>query len=177
MRAHKTLLDIATRVVQLDSSLYGTQVFQLSVILVATPSVHHTAAQNLEDIPVACEFPDVFSKDLSGMPPDRDVEFIIELQPGTAPISKRPYKMTPKELAELKVQLNELLDKGYIRPSFSPWGCPALFVKRKDQSLRLCVDYRPLNAVTIKNKYPLPTSTFSLINLPMLKSFPRLIFV
>jgi hypothetical protein len=73
-----------------------------------------------------------------------------------APISRRPYKMTPKELAESKVQLNELLDKGYIRPSSSPWGCPALFVKKKDQSLRLCVDYRPLNAVTVMNKYPLP---------------------
>jgi hypothetical protein len=90
------------------------------------------------------------------MPPDRDVEFIIELQPGTAPISRRPYKMTPKELAELKVQLSELLDKRYIRPSSSPWGCPALFVKKKDLSLRLCVDYWLLNAVTIKNKYPLP---------------------
>jgi hypothetical protein len=105
---------------------------------------------------VACEFPDVFSKDLSGMPPNWDVEFIIELQPGMAPISRRSYKMTPKELVELKVQLNELLGKGYICPSSSPWGCPALFVKKKDQSLRLCVDYRPLNAVTVKNKYPLP---------------------
>jgi hypothetical protein len=123
---------------------------------VATPSVHHTAAQNLEDIPVACEFSDIFLEDLPGMPPDRDVEFAIELQLGTAPISRRPYKMTPKELAELNVQLNELLDKGYIRPSFSPWGCPALFVKKKDQSLSLCVDYRRLNVVTIKNKYPLP---------------------
>jgi hypothetical protein len=90
------------------------------------------------------------------MPPDRDVEFIIELQPGTAPISRRPYKMTPKELAEMKIQLKELLDKGYICPSSSPWGYPALFVKKKDQSLRLCVDYRPLNTVTIKNKYHLP---------------------
>jgi hypothetical protein len=90
------------------------------------------------------------------MPPDQDVEFIIELQPGMTPISRQPYKMTPKELAELKVQLNELLDKGYIHPSSSPWGCLALFVKKKDQSLRLCVDYRPLNTVTIKNKYTLP---------------------
>jgi hypothetical protein len=90
------------------------------------------------------------------MPPDRDIEFIIELQPGTAPISKRPYRMPPNELAELKIQLQDLLDKGFIRPSASPWGCPALFVKKKDNSLRLCVDYRPLNAVTIKNKYPLP---------------------
>jgi hypothetical protein len=105
---------------------------------------------------VACEFPDVFSKDLSDMPPNWDVEFIIELQPGMTPISRRLYKMAPKELAELKVQLNELLDKGYIRPSSSPWGCPVLFVKKKDQYLRLCVDYRPLNTVTVKNKYPLP---------------------
>jgi hypothetical protein len=90
------------------------------------------------------------------MPPVRDVEFVIELQPDMAPISRRPYKTTPKELAELNVQLNELLDKGYIRLSLSPWGYPALFVKKKDQSLRLCVDYRPLNAVTIKKKYPLP---------------------
>jgi hypothetical protein len=93
---------------------------------------------------------------LPGMPPDRDIEFAIELQPGTTPISKRPYRMPPAELAELKKQLQELLDKGFIRPSTSPWGCPALFVKKKDESLRLCIDYRPLNVVTIKNKYPLP---------------------
>jgi hypothetical protein len=111
---------------------------------------------NLEDIPVAYEFPDAFSEDLPGMAPDQDVEFIIELQPSKTPISKRSYKMSPKDLAELKVQLKELFDKGYIRPSSSPWGCSALFVKKKDQSLRLCVDYRPLNAITIKNKYPLP---------------------
>jgi hypothetical protein len=91
-----------------------------------------------------------------GMLPDRDIEFAIELQPGTAPISKRPYRMPPAELAELKKQLQELLDKGFIHPSTSPRGCPALFVKKKDESLRLCFDYRPLNAVTIKNKYPLP---------------------
>jgi hypothetical protein len=90
------------------------------------------------------------------MPPDQDIEFVIELQPGTAPISKRPYRMPPNELAELKIQLQDLLDKGFIRPSASSWGCPALFVKKKDNSLRLCVDYRPLNVVTIKIKYPLP---------------------
>ena len=98
----------------------------------------------------------MFPDDLPGMPPDRDIEFVIELQPGTAPISKRPYRMPPKELAELKIQLQELLDKGFICPSASPWGCLALFVKKKDDSLRLCMDYRPLNAVTIKNKYTLP---------------------
>jgi hypothetical protein len=137
-------------------SPHGTQVLQLLAIPAATPSVHHTAAQNLEDNLVACEFPDVFPEDLQSMPLDRDVKFVIELQPGTTPISRRPYKMTLKELAELKVQLNELLDKGYIRPSSSPWGCPTLFMKKKDQFLRLYVDYRPLNAVTVKNKYPLP---------------------
>jgi hypothetical protein len=105
---------------------------------------------------VVREFADVFPDELPGMPPDRDVEIVIELQPGTTPISKRSYRMPPKELVELKTQLQELLDKGCIRPSSSPWGCPTLFVKKKDGSLRLCVDYRPLNAVTIKNKYPLP---------------------
>jgi hypothetical protein len=113
---------------------------------------HFSAGRNSSSSRVA----DVFPDELPGMPPDRDVEFVIELQPGTAPISKRTYRMPPKELAELKTQLQELLDKGYICPSSSPWGCPALFVKKKDGSLRLCVDYRPLNAVTIKNKYPLP---------------------
>ena len=110
----------------------------------------------MAEIPVVCEYPDVFPDDLPGMPPDRNVKFAIELQPGTAPISRRSYRMPPNELAELKKHLQELLDKGYIRPSTSPWGCPALLVKKKDQSLRLCVDYRLLNAVTIKNKYPLP---------------------
>jgi hypothetical protein len=89
------------------------------------------------------------------MPPDQEVEFTIQLQSGTAPISRRQYKMAPKELAELKIQLKELLDKGYIHPSSAPWGCTTFFMKKKDQSLRLCVDYQPLNAITIKNKYPL----------------------
>jgi hypothetical protein len=112
--------------------------------------------RRLEDIHVVHEFSDVFSDDLPRMPPERAIEFKIELQPGTAPISKAPYKMSRKELAELKIQLKNLLDKCFIHPSSSPWGCPALFVSKKDKGLRLCVDYRPLNAVTIKNKYPLP---------------------
>jgi hypothetical protein len=140
----------------LDSPEHGNATLQLALTPVTSAAVHHTVAQNLEDILVAYEFPNVFPEDLPDMPPDQDVEFIIELQPGMAPISRRPYKMTPKELAEMKVQLNELLDKGYIRPSSLPWGCLALFMKKKDQSLRLCVDYRHLNTVTIKNKYPLP---------------------
>jgi hypothetical protein len=119
-------------------------------------SLHHVVERRLEDIHVGREFPDVFPDDLSGMPPERAIEFKIELQPDTAPISKAPYKMSWEELAELKIQLKDLLDKGFIRPSSSPWGCPALFVSKKDKGLRLCVDYRPLNAVTIKNKYFLP---------------------
>jgi hypothetical protein len=90
------------------------------------------------------------------MPLERAIEFKIELQPGTTPIAKRPYWMTPVELAELKIQLQDLLDKGYIHPSTTHWGCPTLFVSKKDKELHLYVDYRLLNAVTIKNKYPLP---------------------
>jgi hypothetical protein len=98
----------------------------------------------------------MFPDDLPRMPPERAIEFKIELQPGTAPISKAPYKMSHVELKELKIQLQGLLDKGYIHPSISPQGCSALFVEKKDKELCLCVDYRLLNAVTIKNKYPLP---------------------
>ena len=103
-----------------------------------------TIATALENIPVVCEYPDVFPEELPSMPPDREVEFVIELKPGTAPISRQPYRMPPNELKELKKQLKILLDKGFIRPSSSPWGCPALFVKKKDDSLRMCVDYRLL---------------------------------
>ena len=97
----------------------------------------------------------MFLDELPMLPPDKDVEFKIELLLGTAPISRRPYRMPPNELAELKVQLQELLEKGLIQPSSSLWGWPTLFVKKKDKSLRMCVHYRPLNTVTVKNKYPL----------------------
>ncbi|XP_022889124.1 uncharacterized protein LOC111404565 [Olea europaea var. sylvestris] len=110
----------------------------------------------LEDIPVVKDFPDIFPEDLSGLPPNREIEFCIDLIPGTAPISQAPYRMTPKELKELKVQLQELIDKGFIRPSASPWGVPVLFEKKKDGTMRLCIDYRQLNKMTIRNKYPLP---------------------
>ena len=110
----------------------------------------------LSDISVVREFPDVFSDELSGVPPEREVEVIIDILPGTSPIAQSPYRMAPAELAELKVQLQELLDKGFIRLINSPWGAPVLFVKKKDGTLRLCIDYRQLNRVTIKNKYPLP---------------------
>ncbi|XP_039115873.1 uncharacterized protein LOC120251417 [Dioscorea cayenensis subsp. rotundata] len=110
----------------------------------------------LHDIPVVSEFHDVFPEDLPGLPPDREVEFVIDLVPGTSHISKALYRMAPAELKELKKQLKELLEKGFIRPSVFSWGAPVLFVKKKDGTLRLCIDYRELNKVTVKNKYPLP---------------------
>jgi hypothetical protein len=142
--------------VEIDSPNHETTILYLPQQECNNSCAYAVEGIKLKDIPIVCEYPDVFSDDLPGMPPDRDIEFIIELQPGTAPISKRPYRMPPNELAELKIQLQDLLDKGFIHPSASPWGCPALFVKKKDNSLRLCVDYRSLNVVTIKNKYPLP---------------------
>jgi hypothetical protein len=156
MTQHQVSLDISSQTVELDSPEHESTIPYLPQREYTNPCTYATTGIKLKDIPIICEYPDVFPDDLPGMPADRDIEFIIELQPGTAPISKRPYRMPHNELAELKIQLQDLLDKGFIHPSASPWGCPALFVKKKDNSLRLCVDYRPLNAVTIKNKYPLP---------------------
>ena len=110
----------------------------------------------LEDVPVVRDFLDVFPYDLPGLPPEREIDFPIDLVPGTAPIYLPPYKMAPAELKELKTQLQELVDGGFIRPSISPWGAPVLFVKNKDGTWRLCIDYRQLNKVTVRNKYPLP---------------------
>jgi hypothetical protein len=107
-------------------------------------------------ISVVEEFKDVFLEELIGMPPEREVEFYIDLIRGTAPIAKRLYRMAPTELAKLKLQITELQQKGYIHPSSSPWGAPVLFVTKKDGSMRMCINYRSLNEVTIKNKYPLP---------------------
>jgi transposase InsO family protein len=109
-----------------------------------------------DDIPVVKDFLDVFPEKLPGLPPDRDLEFSIELIPGAGPVSKAPYRMAPSELAILKEELQEILDKGFIRPSASPWGAPVLLVGKKDGGKRMCVDYRELNKVTVKNKYPLP---------------------
>ncbi|XP_047952402.1 uncharacterized protein LOC125197962, partial [Salvia hispanica] len=112
--------------------------------------------RRVEDVAVVREFPDVFPEVLPGPPPDRQLEFTIDLEPGAAPVSKAPYRMAPKELEELKIQLQELMDLGFVRPSVSPWGAPVLFVKKKDGSMRMCIDYRELNKLTLKNKYPLP---------------------
>jgi len=98
-------------------------------------AAHARASPDLTPIPVVCEFPDVFPEDLLGLPPDREVEFSIELEPSTAPISRCLYHMAPRELAEMKKQLEELMEKGFIRPSSSPWGCSTIFVKKKDGTL------------------------------------------
>jgi hypothetical protein len=154
---HKAILNTYLRTIRLS---YGQEEVLLSipVAIPAKPTgrVYEAIIPEIQNIPVVCEFPNVFLEDLPGLPPERDVELVIELKPGTAPISRRSYWMPPNELAELKTQLQDLLEKGFIWPSSSPWGCPAIFVKKKDQTLRMCVDYRPLNVVTIKNKHPLP---------------------
>jgi hypothetical protein len=113
-------------------------------------------AASTMDIRTVSKVLDVFPEELPGMPPNCEIEFIIELILGTAPILKRSYRMTANQLVELKEQLQELLDKRYIRPSASPWGAPIIFVPKKDGMQRMCVDYHSLNEVTIKNKYPLP---------------------
>ena len=110
----------------------------------------------VENVPVICEFPDVFLEELPVLPPEREIEFCIDVIPGTDLISMPPYRRAPAELKELNEQLKELLDQGFIRPSTSPWGAPVLFVKKKDGGLRLYINYKQLNKATIKSKCPLP---------------------
>nr|GEU60116.1 retrotransposon protein, putative, Ty3-gypsy subclass [Tanacetum cinerariifolium] len=112
--------------------------------------------KRLEDIPVVKEFLDIFPEDLPGLPPVRQVEFHIDLITRTTPVAHAPYRLAPSEMQELSNQLQELIDRGFIRPSTSPWGAPVLFVKKKYRSFRMCVDYRELIKLTIKNRYPLP---------------------
>ncbi|GKA57792.1 putative reverse transcriptase domain-containing protein, partial [Tanacetum coccineum] len=112
--------------------------------------------KRLEEVPIVQDFLEVFPEDLSGLPPTRQVEFQIDLVPGAAPVARAPYRLAPSEMKELSEQLKELSDKGFIRPSSSPWGAPVLFVKKKDGSFRMCIDYRELNKLTVKNRYPLP---------------------
>ncbi|PKU70170.1 RNA-directed DNA polymerase [Dendrobium catenatum] len=126
------------------------------LVFLAKIEAMNEKVDDISSIPIVNEFIDVFSEEWNELPPDREVEFLINLQPGTTPIVKAPYRMATKELQELKDQLAELIEKGFIRPSSSPWSAPVLFAKKKDGSLRLCIDYRELNKVTVKNKYPLP---------------------
>jgi hypothetical protein len=118
--------------------------------------VESEAALRVQDIRVVCDYVDVFPAELPGIPPERDASFEIKLISGTQPIYNAPYRMAPKEQVELKRQLDDLLAKGFIRPRRAPWAFSVLFVEKKDKNKRLCVDYRALNQVTIKNKYPLP---------------------
>jgi hypothetical protein len=109
---------------------------------------------NIEDYSILKEFEDEF-KEIPGLPPKRDIDFSINLIPGATPVSKTPYKMSTPELKEFQMKLEEILKKGYICPSVSLWGAPVLFVNKKDGTLRHCIDFRQLNKVTVKNKYPM----------------------
>ncbi|GJV13474.1 putative reverse transcriptase domain-containing protein [Tanacetum coccineum] len=132
----------------------GCQVFLAQIS--AKKEEDKSERKQIEDVPIVREFPEVFPEDLPGLPPARPVEFQIDLIPGAAPVARAPYRLAPSEMKELSEQLQELSDKGFIRPSSSPWGAPVLFVKKKDGSFRMCIDYRELNKLTVKNRYPLP---------------------
>jgi hypothetical protein len=146
----------AKRMVTLTSPQGERIEVNVSMLAEAEAMVNQLEEKSLEHIRIVCEYRDVFPEELPGMPPDRDIEFCIELLPETAPISKRPYRMDVKDLVELKKRIEELLQKGFNHPSSSPWGALVLFVNKKDGSRRMCIDNRNLNEVTIKNKYPLP---------------------
>jgi hypothetical protein len=158
---YRVLIDCTKKSVKL-TTLDGKELEFITEPVVTTKGVVNRAKVNQLDasqgseVPVVNQFPNVFPVEFLGMPPDRDIEFVIELKPGTAPIYKTPFRMTTPELDELKGHINELLEKGFIRPSSSPWGAPVIFVLKKDGTQRLCMDYHALNEVTIKNKYPLP---------------------
>src|SRR3954466_2463362 len=152
---YQGVIDCASRSITLRTPA-GLKIRYVSKYRDKNAQVNSLKGGSLDDMRVVRDYPDVFPDELPGMPPDREIEFLIDLIPGTGPIAKRPYRMPANELAELKEQIRELQEKGFIRPSSSPWGAPVLFVEKKDGTLRMCVDYRSLNEVTIKNKYPLP---------------------
>jgi hypothetical protein len=157
---YKVLIDYAKKYVKMTTS-EGKEMEFITESMVTAKGVANCAKVNQLDasqgseVLVVNEFLDVFPEELPGIPPDRDIEFVIELKPGTTPIYKTPYRMATPELAELKEHVKELLEKGFIHPSSSPWGAPVIFVPKKDDTQRLCMDYRVLNEVTVKNKYPL----------------------
>jgi hypothetical protein len=158
---HNGLIDCAKKAVKLTPSS-GKELEYVAENLVTDKAASNKIVLNyLDTVPTldiwtVSEFPDVVLEELSGMPPDHEIEFVIELVPDTTLIFERPYRMAANQLVELKEHLQELLDKGYIHPSASPWGAPVIFVPKKDGTQRMCVDYRSLNEVTIKNMYPLP---------------------
>jgi hypothetical protein len=158
---HKVLSDCAKKSVKLTTPDGKEMEFVAELVVTTKGIANHAKINQLDasegsDVPMVNEFPNVFPEELPGMPPDRDIEFVIELKPGTAPIYKTPFRMTTLELAKLKEHISELLEKGFICPSSSPWGAPVIFVPKKDGTQRLCMDYRALNEVTVKNKYQQP---------------------
>jgi hypothetical protein len=158
---HKVLIDCTKKSVKLPT-LDGKELEFVTEPIVTTKGVANRAMVNQLDVsqgskvPVVNEFPDVIAEELPGIMPGQDIKFVIELKPGTALIYKTPFRMTTPELAELKEHIKEQLEKGFICPSSSLWGAPVIFVLKKDGTQRLCMDYRALNDVTFKNKYPLP---------------------
>ncbi|GJQ91985.1 putative reverse transcriptase domain-containing protein [Tanacetum coccineum] len=153
-QGHETRLHIISYSKTQEYMLKGCLVFLAHV---TTNEVEDKSEKKrLEDVPIVRDFPEVFPEDLPGLPPTRQVEFQIDLVPGAAPVARAPYRLAPSEMKELSEQLKELSDKGFIRPSSSPWGAPVLFVKKKDGSFWMCIDYRELNKLTVKNHYPLP---------------------
>nr|GEU72116.1 putative reverse transcriptase domain-containing protein [Tanacetum cinerariifolium] len=132
----------------------GCQIFLAQIS--AKNEEDKSEGRQLKDVPIVQDFPEVFPEDFPGLPPARPVEFQIDLIPGAAPVARAPYRLALSEMKELSEQLQELFDKGFIRPSSSPWGAPVLFVKKKDGSFRMCIDYWELNKLTVKNHYPLP---------------------
>jgi hypothetical protein len=158
---HKVLINCAKKSVKL-TTLEGKEMEFVAELVVTTKGVANRAKVNQlnasqgSEVPVVNEFSDVFLEELPGMPPDRDIEFVIELKPDTSPIYKTPYRMVTPELAKLKEHIKKLLEKEFIHPSSSPWGAPVIFIPKKDGTQMLYVDYHALNEVTVKNKYPLP---------------------
>ena len=156
MSKHKGLIDCAKKAITMTSST-GVSVEHISETLPRQFKCTKSLAQpTVDQVRVVCEYPDVFPDELPGMPLDRDIEFITELIPRTGPIAQRPYSMNPAELVELNKQLDDMISKDLIQPSASPWRSSVLFVDKKYGATYLCMDYRKLNDVTIKNKYPLP---------------------
>nr|GEZ76258.1 putative reverse transcriptase domain-containing protein [Tanacetum cinerariifolium] len=131
----------------------GCQIFMAQIS--AKKEEFKSEGKQLKDLPTVWDFPKVFLEDFPGLPPARPVEFQIDLIPGAAPVARPPYRLPPSEMKELSEQLHELFDKGFIRPSSSPWGAPILFFIKKDGTFRMCIDYRELNKLTVKNRYPL----------------------
>jgi hypothetical protein len=158
---HKELIDCAKKFVKLTTPEGNEMEFVAEPVVTAngvanSAKVNQLDASQGSEVPVVNEFADVFPEELPGMPPNRDIKFVIELKPGTTLICKTPYRMATLELAKLKEHIKELLEKGFIHPNSSSWGAPVVSVLKKDGTQRLCVDYHALNEVPIKNKYPLP---------------------